>query len=117
MFQLTKRKLLNTLLSFALVFLFSQSVFAQDMEPNLDELNQIAQELSNESTIQTAHQIIELFFRAFPAEQDEVAVRVQREISIIQFFIRRRCLTQKHASSTLLYRYRRSLRPSRQSLA
>ena len=73
MFQLTKRKLLNMLLSLALVSLFSQPAFALDTEPNLDELNQIAQELSNESTIQTAQQI-----------QKELQSKVESTISIAQ---------------------------------
>lgn len=73
MFQSKKRKSLSMVLSLALLFLFSQPALALDMEPNLYELNQIAQELSSESTIQTAQQI-----------QKELQLKMESAISMAQ---------------------------------
>lgn len=73
MFQLTKRKSLNMVLSLALLLLFSQPVLASDMEPDLNELNQIAQELSSESTILAAQEI-----------QKELQSKVESAISMAQ---------------------------------
>ena len=58
---LLKKKLRNTLLSLVLFLSFSQLAFAQDFtqdtKPDLNELNQIATELSKESTISESQQI------------------------------------------------------------
>jgi len=82
--KLTRKKSLSILLSLVLFLSFSHSVFGQDMQPDLNELNQIAEELSNESTLldsQQAEQELKLKLELIISTMQSDITKMPEEVS------------------------------------